>query len=139
MPRRSLRSYLRALLVLFAATEFVGAAYVYGRVQQLVLADLVVYSALLLLLLIATIGLYRGVTVPLSELGRAVRAAASVGQPVALVVRGPKEVADLIEEINSLMAAAARQLADRDRVEVRSHARLDASLDALVSLDEHGG
>ena len=124
--------------MLFAATEFVGAAYVYGRVQQLVLADLVLYSALLLLLLIATIGLYRGVTVPLSELGRAVRAAASVGQPVALVVRGPREVADLIEEINSLMAAAARQLADRDRVEVRSHARLDASLDAIVSMDDHG-
>ncbi len=137
-PRRSLRTYLSALLLLFVATELAGAAYVFGQVAHLVLIDLVVYSALLLGLLVATVWLYRAVTLPLSELAGSVRANATSGTTAALPVRGPKEIADLSEDINALMATVAGQLADRDRVELRSRARLDASLDAIISMDHRG-
>lgn len=137
-PKRSLRTYLSALLLLFVATELIGAAYVFSRVATLVLVDLAVYSALLLILLLATLWLYRAVTLPLSELAGSVRANATRGTPAPLCIRGPKEIVDLSEDINALMATVAGQLADRDRVEVRSHARLDASLDAIVSMDDRG-
>ena len=137
-PRRSLRTYLSGLLLLFVATELIGAAYVFGQVAHLVLVDLVVYSALLLILLIATLWLYRAITVPLSRLAGSVRANATLGTPEPLSIRGPKEIVDLAEDINALMATVAGQLVDRDHVEVRSNARLDASLDAMISMDDRG-
>ena len=120
------------------ATELIGAAYVFGRVTHLVLVDLVVYSALLLILLIATLWLYRAITLPLSELAGSVRANATLGRPAPLSITGPKEIVDLSEDINALMATVALQVADRDWVEVRSHARLDGSLDAIISMDHCG-
>ena len=120
------------------ATELIGAAYVFGQVAHLVLVDLVVYSALLLILLIATLWLYRAITVPLSRLAGSVRANATLGTPEPLSIRGPKEIVDLAEDINALMATVAGQLVDRDHVEVRSNARLDASLDAVISMDDRG-
>lgn len=137
-PRRSLRTYLSGLLLLFVATELIGAAYVFGQVAHLVLVDLVVYSALLVILLIATLWLYRAITVPLSRLAGSVRANATSGTPEPLSIRGPKEIVDLAEDINALMATVAGQLVDRDHVEVRTHARLDASLDAIISMDDRG-
>ena len=137
-PKRSLRTYLSALLLLFVATELIGAAYVFSRVATLVLVDLAVYSALLLILLVATLWLNRAVTLPLSELAGSVRANATLGRPAPLSIRGPKEIVDLAEDINALMATVAAQLIDRDRVEIRSQARLDASLDAIVSMDDRG-
>jgi len=120
------------------ATELIGAAYVFGQVAHLVLVDLVVYSALLVILLIATLWLYRAITVPLSRLAGSVRANATSGTPEPLSIRGPKEIVDLAEDINALMATVAGQLVDRDHVEVRTHARLDASLDAIISMDDRG-
>ena len=137
-PKRSLRTYLSALLLLFVATELIGAAYVFSRVAHLVLVDLVVYSALLLILLVATLWLYRAITLPLSELAGTVRAHALSGQPLPLPVTGPKEIADVIHDINGLIRTVARQLAEHERADMLAHARLDASLDAIVSMDERG-
>ena len=137
-PRRSLRTYLSALLLLFVTTELLGAAYVFSRVATLVLVDLAVYSSLLLVLLIATISLYRTVTQPLSDLATSIRANAASGHPLLLPVTGPKEIADVIHDINGLIATVGRQLADRETADVLAHARLDASLDAIISMDERG-
>ena len=137
-PRRSLRTYLSALLLLFVVTELAGAAYVYSRVAQLVLVDLAVYSGLLLVLLVATLVLYRAITKPLSELARSVRANATTDRPKQLAVSGPAEIAGVIHDINTLISTVAKQLADRESADVRANARLDASLDAIISIDEHG-
>jgi PAS domain S-box-containing protein len=44
----------------------------------------------------------------------------------------------VIKDINALIATVARQLADREDADIRAHARLDASLDAIISMDERG-
>jgi PAS domain S-box-containing protein len=137
-PKRSLRAYLSALLLLFVGTELIGAGYVFSRVANVVVIDIAVYSLLLLVLLIAAMWLYRSVTFPLSELARSVRADASSGRLLPLSVTGPKEIAELVEDINGLINTVAGQLADRERAEVRARATLDASLDAMVSMDEDG-
>ena len=137
-PRRSLRTYLSALLLLFVTTELIGAAYVFSRVATLVLVDLAVYSLLLLVLLIATISLYRAVTQPLSDLATSIRANVGSGHPLLLPVTGPQEIAEVIHDINGLIATVGRQLADRGDADIRAHARLDGSLDAIVSMDQRG-
>jgi PAS domain S-box-containing protein len=119
-------------------TELAGAAYVFSRVAKLVLVDLAVYSGLLLVLLVATLVLYRAITKPLSELARSVRANATSDRPQQLAVAGPAEIADVIHDINTLISTVAKQLSDRESADVRANARLDASLDAIISIDEHG-
>jgi len=138
VPRRSLRTYLGALLLLFVGTEIIGAAYMFSRVASVMLVDVAVYFALDLVLLIVTVWLYREVTLPLSHLARSIRADATLGQPSPVSVTGPKEIVDLAEDINRLIGTVAVQLADRERAEVRARATLDASLDAMVSMDEYG-
>jgi len=61
--------------------------------------------------------IYRRVTRPISKLSEGVRTASTQPDPAPIAVRGPAEVATLVEDFNKLIAAAAqrRELAERLR------------------------
>jgi PAS domain S-box-containing protein len=102
------------------------------------LADLAVNSALLLALLMMTLVIYRAITSPLWRLARSVRDATSAGRPGPVPVSGPKEIAELAQHFNAMIATVAAELTERQRAEAQARGMLDSGLDAIVGMDERG-
>ena len=61
--------------------------------------------------------IYRAVVSPIRRLGLALRETSGQPQPQPVPARGPKEVAALAEDVNSLIAAVDHELAERRRTE----------------------
>src|SRR5712692_11259584 len=76
--------------VLAAANQLVG------QMQQMIAVGLVV-------LLVATIAAYRGITYPIYRLSGAVRAATGRAEPTPVKARGPAEVVSLTNDSNALL------------------------------------
>jgi PAS domain S-box-containing protein len=104
----------------------------------LFLRDLVVTGAGVVALLIGTLSVYRHVIGPVQALSRSVSAVLdpAAAQPVS--VSGPAEIAELSHNYNELLVTVKTQLADRERAEANARAMLDASLSAIVGMDEDG-
>ena len=105
---------------------------------NLFLRELIVTSVGLVGILIGTLFVYRRVVGPIHALSRSV---SSVKDPTAaepVSVSGPSEIAQLARNFNELIATVKTQLADRKHAEASARAMLDASLDAVVGMDEAG-
>jgi PAS domain S-box-containing protein len=119
---------------------FSGAerAAVLSSAESLFQREVAVTGIGLLVLLVGTLFIYRRSVGPIDALSRAVRATTdpATAQPVA--VGGPAEIAALGESFNQLIATVKTHLADRRHAEAGARAMLDASLDAVVGMDENG-
>jgi PAS domain S-box-containing protein len=101
--------------------------------------DLWINTARLLVLLVGTLIVYRLITKPIRDLSRAVRAAgltAEVQAPIS--VSGPTEIAALGEDFNRLIAKVHAELSEREHAESRIRGMIDASLDAVVGMNQQG-
>jgi two-component system cell cycle sensor histidine kinase/response regulator CckA len=85
--------------------------------NQLRNRQLAIILAGLALVLAATFVVYRRVAVPMARLGASVRATTALAPPQPVRASGPAEVAELGEDVNGLIAAVNRELADRERAE----------------------
>jgi PAS domain S-box-containing protein len=105
---------------------------------DLFLRDLAVTSLGLVVVLIGTLVVYRSVVGPIHALSRSVSGVTdpALAQPAS--VTGPSEIAQLAQDFNELIITVMTQLADRRHAEAGARAMLDASLDAVVGMDEAG-
>jgi PAS domain S-box-containing protein len=103
-----------------------------------VLSALQVDSVMLLVLLIATLVVYRAITYPLWRLARSVRSETTSGRLGAVPVSGPREIAELARDFNRLIATAGAELAEREQAEAQARGMLDASLDGVIAMDDQG-
>jgi PAS domain S-box-containing protein len=92
----------------------------------------------LLVLLIGTLFVYRRVVGPIDALSRSVTGVRDPTLAEPITVGGPTEIAQLADNFNHLIATVKTQLADRQRAEASARLMLDASLDAVVGMDEDG-
>ncbi|HLQ62261.1 MAG TPA: response regulator [Candidatus Acidoferrales bacterium] len=104
--------------VLAAANQLVG------QMQQMIAVGLVV-------LLVATIAAYRGITYPIYRLSGAVRAATGRAEPTPVKARGPAEVVSLTDDFNALLASVHRELSQREKAE-REVRALNEELESRV-------
>ena len=110
---------------------------VVSSADNLTVRNLMVTSVGLVAFLIGTLFLYRGVVGPIDALSRS----ASTTDPAAarpIAVSGPSEIATLARDFNGLIATVQRELVERQRNEARIRAMLDASLSAIIGMDEQG-
>ena len=99
----------------FSAGEDKEAALAAGN--RLRNRQLAIILAGLLLVLAAAFAVYRRVAVPVARLGAAVRSSTEQSPPTPVPVSGPAEVAALGDDVNGLIAAVTRELAERRRAE----------------------
>jgi len=85
-----------------------------GRLRD---RQLAIILAGLAIVLLATLFVYRRVALPVTRLGAAVRATTRLAPPEPVPASGPAEVAELGDDVNGLIAAVNRELADRQRAE----------------------
>jgi PAS domain S-box-containing protein len=70
-----------------------------------------------LLVLLATLAVYRRVAVPIRRLGANVRATTALDAPEPVPVSGPAEITHLGEDVNALITAVGRELRQREQAE----------------------
>jgi PAS domain S-box-containing protein len=104
----------------------------------LFLGQLVAMSLGSVAFLIGTLFVYRRVVGPVRALSRSVNAVTDPASAQPASVTGPSEIAQLAQDFNELIITVMTQLADRRRAEADARAMLDASLDAVVGMDQDG-
>jgi two-component system cell cycle sensor histidine kinase/response regulator CckA len=109
---------------------FAGAsrASALAQASRLSRRDLLITLGGLLLFLAATTVVVRCITRPITRLSAAVRAATTRHGLGSIEVAGPAEVAALAEDVNTLIAAAERELVGASRVA----AIVESSADAII-------
>ena len=113
------RLYARATIPgvgwrLYAGEEKASTLAAANRLRNRQLAIILVGLALVLA---ATLVVYRRVALPVKRLGAAVRETTGHAPPQPVEASGPAEVVELGEDINGLIAAVDRELAERARAE----------------------
>ena len=116
--------------------EDAAAAFAVG--QRLETRELGIIVAGLALVLLAAWFVYRNLALPLRRLSQSVGSASAFHQEPLARVSGPAEVTKLAGEIRGLIASVGRELTARERAEKSAGAILDATLDAVITID-HGG
>jgi PAS domain S-box-containing protein len=105
---------------------------------NLFLRELTVMSFGLIAVLLGTLFVYRRVVGPIHALSRSVESVHDPATADPMSVTGPSEIAQLAQNFNGLLATVKTQLADRMRAEAGARAMLDASLSAIVGMDQDG-
>ena len=105
---------------------------------DLFLRDLAVSSVGAVAFLIGTLFVYRRVVGPIDALSRSVSAVKDPAAADPVSMTGPAEIAQLAQNFNQLIATVKTQLVDRLHAEAGARAMLDASLDAVVGMDQDG-
>jgi PAS domain S-box-containing protein len=105
---------------------------------SLFLGELVAMSLGSVAFLIGTLFVYRRIVGPIRLLSRSVSGVTdpALAQPAG--VTGPSEIARLAQDFNELIITVMAQLKDRRRAEADARAMLDASLDAVIGMNEDG-
>jgi PAS domain S-box-containing protein len=88
--------------------------------------------------LIGTLFVHRRIVGPVRALSRSVNAVTDPASAQPASVTGPSEIAQLAQDFNELIITVMTQLADRRHAEAGARAMLDASIDAVVGMDEAG-
>jgi PAS domain S-box-containing protein len=119
---------------------FAGAeqSAVLSSAVNLFLRELTVMSLGLIAVLLGTLFVYRRVVGPIHALSRSVESVRDPATADPMSVTGPSEIAQLAQNFNGLIATVKTQLADRVRAEANARAMLDASLSAIVGMDQDG-
>ncbi len=119
---------------------FAGAerAAVLSSAESLFLRDVAVTGIGLLVLLAGTLFVYRRVVGPIDALSRSVSGVNDPTSAEPVEVSGPAEIAQLADNFNRLIATVKTQIVDRHHAEASARTMLDASLDAVVGMDESG-
>jgi PAS domain S-box-containing protein len=119
---------------------FAGAeqSAVLASATSLFQRQLLVIAIGLLAILIGSLFVYRRVVGPIHALNRSIRAAIDPTTAGPIPVTGPAEVASLARDFNTLIDTVQRELVERRRSEAGARAMLDASLSAIVGMDEQG-
>jgi PAS domain S-box-containing protein len=119
---------------------FAGAerATVLSSAESLFLRDVAVNGIGLLVVIACTLFVYRRVVGPIDALSRSVSGVNDPTSVKPVEVTGPAEIARLADNFNRLIATVKTQLADREHAEASARVMLDASLDAVVGMDETG-
>jgi PAS domain S-box-containing protein len=134
------RVYGEATTALRGWKVFAGAerAAVLASAESLFLREVTVTGLGLLVLLAGTMFVYRRAVGPIDALSRSVRRVSDPTSAEPIKVSGPAEIAQLADDFNQLIATVKTQLADRKHAEASARAMLDASLDAVIGMDEGG-
>ena len=103
------------------ADALASATRISDRQLAITLAGLILY-------LVAAFVLYRRVARPISKLSSGVRAATAHTSSGPISVRGPSEIAGLVDDFNRLIDAANRELAATSRLA----AMVESSADAII-------
>jgi len=120
--------------VVYAGAERLAAV---STADSLFVRQLIAMSVGSIAFLIGTLFVYRRVIGPIDALSRSI----DVTDPLtahAVSVTGPTEVARLAQNFNDMIGTVKTQLADREHAEARARVMLDASLDAVVGMDQDG-
>ena len=119
---------------------FAGAeqSAVVSSAVNLFLRELSVMSVGLIAVLLGTLFVYRRVVGPIHALSKSVAGVKDPAKADPMSVTGPAEIAQLTQNFNGLIATVKTQLADRVRAEAGAHAMLDASISAIVGMDQDG-
>lgn len=107
-------------------------------VADLPAQDLWINGLRLMLLLVGTLIVYRLITNPIHDLSRSVRAGLTANVRPPIAVSGPTEIVTLGEDFNRLIAKVQAELSEREHAESRVRGMIDASLDAVVGMNQHG-
>jgi PAS domain S-box-containing protein len=105
--------------------------------NSLFLPNLLAMSIGLIAFLLGTIFVYRRVVGPIQTLSRSL-STTDPTKATAIPVAGPLEIATLASDFNALIATVKQDLVQRKRSEATIRAILDASLAAIVGMDENG-
>ena len=116
----------------------VDLGIVLTSVSDLVTQNLWINVAGLILLLIGTLVVYRLITKPIRDLSRSIRAGMTADVQGPIGVSGPTEIVTLGEDFNRLIAKVQAELVERRHAESRVRGMIDASLDAVVGMNQHG-
>jgi len=116
--------------------EDAAAAFAVG--QRLERRELSIIGAGLALVLLAAWFVYRNLALPLRRLSQSVGSANVVAAEPLADVSGPAEATRLAGDIRDLIASVGRELTGRERAEKSAGAILDATLDAVITIDQGG-
>ena len=116
----------------------VDIAIALTSVSDLVAQNLWINAAGLILLLVGTLVVYRLITKPIHDLSRSIRAETTAAVPGPIGVSGPTEIVTLGEDFNRLIAKVQAELGERRHAESRVRGMIDASLDAVVGMNQQG-
>jgi PAS domain-containing protein len=100
--------------------------------------NLLIGTALLLLVLFAVVVVFRQIVNPISRLSGRVRDALASGTSQPLVASGPREVEELAADFRELVTDRERELADVRRLAATNAAILDSAIDSVVTIDSDG-
>jgi PAS domain S-box-containing protein len=81
---------------------------------------------------------YRNLVEPVRRLSASLRASEQHPLSVPVPVRGPAEVNALAQNVSGLLFSIQKELMERQRAEAGARAVLDASLDAVITIDADG-
>ncbi|MDQ2913866.1 MAG: response regulator [Chloroflexota bacterium] len=109
-----------------------------ASVSDLTAQNLWINVVRLLVLLIGTLVVYRLITKPIRDLSRSVRAGITADAQSPIRISGPAEIVALGEDFNRLIAKVQAELSERQHAELRVRGMIDASLDAVVGMDQRG-
>ena len=116
----------------------VGLEAALTSVSELVGQNLWINVAGLILLLVGTLVVYRLITKPIRDLSRSIRAGMTADVQSPIGVSGPTEIVTLGEDFNRLIAKVQAELIERRHAESRVRGMIDASLDAVVGMNQEG-
>lgn len=121
-------------------TVYVGQdrAHAVALAVQSANRNLVIGTALLLLVLFAVVVVFRQIANPISRLSGRVRDAIASGTSQPLVASGPREVEELAADFRQLVTDRDRELTDVRRLAATSSAILDSAVDSVVTIDSDG-
>jgi signal transduction histidine kinase len=88
----------------------------YDRLKQ---QQLLIVLAGLAAAIVAVWLIFRSVVAPIRRLGAALRATSALPEPLPVPAAGPREIVRLADDVNSLIAAVARELEERQRAEAQ--------------------
>jgi PAS domain S-box-containing protein len=111
---------------------------VVASADSLLVRHLQVTALGLVAVLLGTLLVYRRVVGPVHTLSRSVGGVTDPMSAQPVPVTGPAEIAQLAKNFNELIATVKTQLDDRQRADAAARAMLDASLDAVVGMDQGG-
>jgi PAS domain S-box-containing protein len=119
---------------------FAGAehAAVLASADSLFFREVAVTAVGLLILFAGTLFVYRRTIGPINSLSRAVADVRDPATAQPLRVDGPAEIARLADNFNELLNTVKTQLEDRQHADASARLMLDASLDAVVGMNEEG-
>ena len=100
--------------------------------------QLAIICAGLLAVLLAAWLVHRNLVAPIRRLSRDLRATSVQSAPAPVPVSGPAELIALGQDVNGLIASVNRELVERQRAEAEARAVLEASLDAVITIDHAG-